>query len=153
MLVLLPRTFQRKSPFSPLQCAWFTSPPGSKVALIARLRKEFEGAPVTLSKKAIDLNEGNYENARAWLREQLTLQGIKTAEKVQNRAAKDGYIGVAQTPQGAAIVEVRPHRSEHGLLIKLLIAFKVYLEGGGDSIPLSNPDPRFAKYRYFSFAF
>ncbi|KAI9188675.1 Elongation factor Ts, mitochondrial [Blastocladiella emersonii ATCC 22665] len=120
------------------------------VALLAKLRKEHEGIPLSLAKKALVATANDYDAAVAWLADQAAATGASKAAKVQGRIARDGLVGVADMPLGAAIVEVNSETDfvARGDVFKDLVhrtALTAYLVAGGAAPagaiePLSIPE-------------
>ncbi|KAL7753552.1 Elongation factor Ts, mitochondrial [Sorochytrium milnesiophthora] len=88
--------------------AYSTASAGVKpsVALLARLRKEIEGVPITRAKEALVQSNNDYAGALQWLRDHEAAEGLKKAVKVGSRVAKDGliaaYLSSASSTSGTA---------------------------------------------------
>nr|CAG4642078.1 EOG090X0EI4 [Eurycercus lamellatus] len=72
---------------------------------LATLRKN-TGYSISNCKKALEANGNNLEQAEAWLNSQAQAQGWDKAAKLQNRATKNGLVGIAFNNKNAVIVEV-----------------------------------------------
>ncbi|KAI9222059.1 elongation factor TS-domain-containing protein [Blastocladiella britannica] len=76
------------------------------IALLARIRKENEGVPMTLAKRALVESNNDFDAAMAWLAEHAAQSGLAKQAKLTNRVARDGLVGIADLPLGSAIVEI-----------------------------------------------
>lgn len=72
---------------------------------LANLRKE-TGHGISLCREALVENDNDLQAAQEWLREEATKRGLKKAEKLQQRTAGEGLIGVVLEGKHAAMVEV-----------------------------------------------
>jgi len=70
-------------------------------SLIKDLR-EASGAGMMDCKKALNENNGNIEEAKDWLRK----KGLAAAAKKSSRVASEGLVGIAQSDNKAAIIEL-----------------------------------------------
>ncbi|ORZ21784.1 elongation factor TS-domain-containing protein [Lobosporangium transversale] len=81
------------------------------IKLIAEIRKTIEGVSMMKAKEALIQSDNNLEKALEWVREDEAKSGIKKAEKLKDRQALEGLIGVVVGEVGehgnrGAIVEV-----------------------------------------------
>lgn len=72
---------------------------------LANLRKQ-TGYGLSLCREALLENGNDLKAADEWLREQATKKGWQKAEKLQQRKAAEGLIGVLVEDNHAAMVEV-----------------------------------------------
>ena len=72
--------------------------------LMQRLRRENEGTPISRVKQALLHSRNDINQAQQWLNEQMRKDGLKKAEKVQNRQAQQGYVILTRRP--AALLEL-----------------------------------------------
>ncbi len=69
---------------------------------VQRLRQE-TGAGMLDAKRALEANDGDFDSARVWLRE----QGLASSAKRADREASEGAVALVVTPAAAAIVSLR----------------------------------------------
>ena len=72
---------------------------------LAKLRRK-TGFPIGKCKDAITKHSGDLEAAEKWLYEQAQKEGWAKVEKLQDRAASQGLIGLLLRGNQAAMVEV-----------------------------------------------
>lgn len=79
--------------------------------MLAEIRKTIEGVSMMKAKEALIQTNNDFEKALDWVREDEAKAGIKKAEKLKDRQALEGLIGVVVGEVGehgnrGAIVEV-----------------------------------------------
>lgn len=94
--------------------------------IIASLRKE-TGYGISLCREALVENDNDLQAAHKWLREEATTRGLQKAEKLQQRTAGEGLIGVVVEGKHAAMVEVGFYK--HALSYKK----QVNVQGWGEA--------------------
>lgn len=82
------------------------------IKMLADIRKTIEGISMMKAKEALIQTNNDFEKALEWVREDEAKAGIKKAEKLKDRQALEGLIGVVVGEVGdhgnrGAIVEVR----------------------------------------------
>ena len=73
---------------------------------LAKLRRR-TGFPIGKCKDALTRHGNDLETAEKWLHEQAKKEGWARVEKLQNRSANQGLIGMIVRGNQAAMVEVR----------------------------------------------
>ncbi|KAG0220991.1 elongation factor TS-domain-containing protein [Mortierella sp. GBAus27b] len=81
------------------------------IKLVAEIRKTIEGVSMMKAKEALIQTNNDFEKALEWVREDEAKSGIKKAEKLKDRQALEGLVGVVVGEVGqhgnrGAIVEV-----------------------------------------------
>ncbi|KAF9207865.1 Elongation factor Ts, mitochondrial [Haplosporangium sp. Z 27] len=104
------RPFLRHAAFS---ASYSTSPQAVKpnIKLLAEIRKSIEGISMMKAKEALIQTNNDLEKALEWVREDEAKTGVKKAEKLKDRQALEGLVGVVVGQAGehgnrGAIVEV-----------------------------------------------
>ncbi|KAF8983233.1 Elongation factor Ts, mitochondrial [Entomortierella lignicola] len=93
--------------------SYSTSPQAVKpnIKLLAEIRKSIEGISMMKAKEALIQTNNDLEKALEWVREDEAKTGVKKAEKLKDRQALEGLVGVVVGQAGehgnrGAIVEV-----------------------------------------------
>ncbi|GAA5935094.1 uncharacterized protein JCM15063_003148 [Sporobolomyces koalae] len=84
------------------------------VALIAKIRAQRPGTPLSLARSALQAAENDLDGALAWIAQQAQESGAKKQEKLAGRTAEQGLVAVAVLADGtggtgvrASLVEMR----------------------------------------------
>ncbi|EEB91355.1 hypothetical protein MPER_10293 [Moniliophthora perniciosa FA553] len=101
-----------RSPALALQSLRFylTSRPKTTVQLVSELRK-LTNAPIMKARQALTETSNDFDAALKWLEQDLLASGAAKAEKIKDRQASEGLIGInadnsSATTQKAAIIEL-----------------------------------------------
>lgn len=86
------------------RCYSSSAAPKSNLAV---LRKS-TGFPISKCKEALDNNSNDLESAEKWLYSRAQAEGWAQLEKLRERTAKQGLIGLLIRGNRGAMVEVRP---------------------------------------------
>lgn len=87
----------------PRLCRFLSSSAKSE---LAKLRRK-TGFPIVKCKEALTRHDNDAGAAEEWLHEQARKEGWARVEKLQNRSARQGLIGLLVRGDQAAMVEVR----------------------------------------------
>lgn len=115
--MFLSKTFRRvASPAAPILRRWNSTesckPP---LKLVAELRK-FTDVSISKAREALVASGNDVQQAVEWLDQDLATSGVKKAQKVSDRVAKEGLISVSILSRGAGDP---PHHSVRAALVEL----------------------------------
>ncbi|GAA5878984.1 hypothetical protein JCM1840_007402 [Sporobolomyces johnsonii] len=82
-------------------------PASVPVALIAQIRSQRPGTPLSLARSALVATDNDVPSALAWIQQQAAESGAKKAEKLADRTAEQGLVAVAVLADGTGSVGVR----------------------------------------------
>ncbi|CEQ42976.1 SPOSA6832_04846 [Sporobolomyces salmonicolor] len=82
-------------------------PASVPVALIAQIRSQRPGTPLSLARSALLATSNDVPSALAWIQQQAAEAGAKKAEKLSARTAEQGLVAVAVLADGTGGVGVR----------------------------------------------
>ncbi|GAA6058822.1 hypothetical protein JCM10212_001938 [Sporobolomyces blumeae] len=108
-----PRSSLRTFSSGPVRLA-SDKPASVPVALIAKIRSERPGTPLSLARSALQATNNDLSSALAWIAEQAKESGAAKQEKLASRTADQGLVAVAVLADGtggtgvrASLVEMR----------------------------------------------
>ncbi|KAG0275190.1 Elongation factor Ts, mitochondrial [Linnemannia exigua] len=107
----IPRTFPSSSILITRHASTTPAAVKPNIKMLAEIRKTIEGVSMMKAKEALIQTNNDFEKALEWVREDEAKAGIKKAEKLKDRQALEGLVGVVVGEVGehgnrGAIVEL-----------------------------------------------